>query len=56
MKVCGLIVEYNPLHNGHLYHSKSKQLTNAEIVIAVMSGNFVQRGEFAIVDKWIRAK
>ena len=57
MKVCGLIVEYNPLHNGHLYHlQKAKQLTNAEIVIAVMSGNFVQRGEFAIVDKWIRAK
>ncbi len=57
MKVCGLIVEYNPLHNGHLYHlQKARQLTDAEIVIAVMSGNFVQRGEFAIVDKWLRAK
>ena len=57
MKVCGLIVEYNPLHNGHLYHlQKAKELTDADIVIAVMSGNFVQRGEFALIDKWIRAK
>ena len=57
MKVCGLIVEYNPLHNGHLYHlQKARQLTEAEIVIAVMSGNFVQRGEFALIDKWTRAK
>ncbi len=57
MNICGLIVEYNPLHNGHLYHlQKARQLTGAEIVIAVMSGNFVQRGEFAIVDKWTRAK
>ena len=57
MKVCGLVVEYNPLHNGHLYHlQKAKELTKADVVIAVMSGNFVQRGEFALIDKWSRAK
>jgi predicted nucleotidyltransferase len=57
MKVCGLIVEYNPLHNGHLYHlQKAKELTDADIFIAVMSGNFVQRGEFALIDKWTRAE
>ena len=57
MKTVGLITEYNPFHNGHLYHlEKSKSLTNSEYSIAVMSGNFVQRGEPAIVDKWTRAK
>lgn len=57
MKVCGIVVEYNPMHQGHLYHlQKAKEITESDIVIAVMSGNFVQRGEFAIVDKWTRAK
>lgn len=57
MKKCGLIVEYNPLTNGHLYHlNKAKEMTQADLVIAVMSGNFTQRGEPAIVDKWERAK
>lgn len=57
MKIVGLITEYNPFHNGHKYHlEKSKELTNAEYSVAVMSGNFLQRGEPAIVDKWTRAK
>lgn len=57
MKSCGLIVEYNPFHNGHKYHAaKARQLTEADVVIAVMSGNFLQRGEPAIIDKWLRAE
>ncbi|WP_102400638.1 nucleotidyltransferase [Haloimpatiens massiliensis] len=57
MNICGLIVEYNPFHNGHLYHiEKCKEITKCKNTIAVMSGNFTQRGTPAIVDKWIRAK
>lgn len=57
MNVTGIIVEYNPLHNGHLYHIKNtKKLTNCDAIIAVMSGPFVQRGEPAVVDKWTRTK
>nr|WP_307774629.1 nucleotidyltransferase [uncultured Cetobacterium sp.] len=51
----GIVVEYNPFHNGHRYHClKAKEY--GDVVIAVMSGNFVQRGEPAIVNKWERAK
>lgn len=57
MKVVGLITEYNPFHNGHKYHlEKSKELSKASHSIAVMSGNFLQRGEPALLDKWERAK
>lgn len=57
MKSCGIIVEYNPFHNGHQYHAKmAREMSGAEVVIAVMSGNFLQRGEPAIIDKWIRAE
>lgn len=57
MRVLGLIVEYNPFHNGHLYHlEQAKSLCNADFVVCVMSGNFIQRGEPAIVNKWARAK
>ena len=57
MKILGIIVEYNPLHNGHLYHLfKAKEITGADYVVAVMSGNFLQRGEPAIIDKWARTK
>ncbi|MBK5245889.1 MAG: nucleotidyltransferase [Peptostreptococcaceae bacterium] len=57
MKVLGIIAEYNPFHNGHLYHLReSKKNTGADFVIAVMSGNFVQRGEPALINKWERAK
>ncbi len=57
MKILGIIVEYNPFHNGHLYHLfKAKEITGADYVIAVMSGNFLQRGEPAIINKWSRTK
>ncbi|QIL46727.1 nucleotidyltransferase [Vagococcus coleopterorum] len=54
---CGVIVEYNPFHTGHQYHlMKAREASGADVVIAVMSGNFLQRGEPAIVDKWQRAE
>ena len=57
MNLVGLIVEYNPFHNGHLYHlKKSIELTNATHSIAIMSGNFHQRGEPALFDKYTRAE
>lgn len=57
VKACGLIVEYNPFHNGHLYHVKAaKEKSKANCMIAVMSGSFLQRGEPAIIDKFHRAK
>lgn len=57
MKSVGLITEYNPFHNGHLYHlNKAKEETNADVAIVVMSGNFLQRGEPALVSKQKRAK
>lgn len=57
MRVLGLITEYNPFHNGHLYHlDQAKALVKPDVVVAVMSGNFLQRGEPAIMDKWTRAK
>lgn len=57
MNIVGIIAEYNPFHNGHQYHlRKSKALTNADGVICVMSGNFLQRGEPALLDKWERAR
>lgn len=55
MKACGIVVEYNPFHNGHAYHAqKAREKTKADVVVAVMSGNFLQRGEPAIIDKWSR--
>jgi len=57
LKILGIIVEYNPFHNGHLYHLfKAKEITGADYIVAVMSGNFLQRGEPAIIDKWSRTK
>lgn len=57
MKICGIICEYNPFHNGHLYQLReAKRLSGADAVVCVMSGNFVQRGEGAIIDKYTRAK
>ena len=57
MKIVGLITEYNPFHNGHLYHmQKAKEITGADSVIAVMSGNYVQRGAPAIMPKHLRAE
>ncbi|MBX0356555.1 nucleotidyltransferase [Halobacillus sp. Nhm2S1] len=57
MKSCGVVVEYNPFHNGHLYHlEESKKHAEADCMIAIMSGNFLQRGEPAIIDKWNRTE
>ena len=56
-RVLGIIAEYNPFHNGHLYHiARAKQETNAQYIIAVISGNFVQRGNTSIVNKWVKAR
>lgn len=55
--VCGIVCEYNPFHKGHIYQiQKAKERTKADFIIVVMSGNFVQRGEPAIVNKWARAE
>ncbi|MDU5105894.1 MULTISPECIES: nucleotidyltransferase [unclassified Clostridium] len=57
MNITGIITEYNPFHNGHLYHlSTAKKVTNCDAIVCIMSGNFVQRGEPAIIDKWKRAE
>ena len=57
MKITGLITEYNPFHLGHEFHiNSSKQKTDCDYTICIMSGNFVQRGIPAIVDKWSRTK
>ncbi len=56
-KVIGIVAEYNPFHNGHLYHiTKSIEQTNSDYVVCVISGNFVQRGNTSIIDKWTKAK
>ena len=57
MKVCGIVAEYNPFHNGHKFQiEKIKEETNADAIVAVMSGNFIQRGLPALFDKWTRTK
>ena len=57
MKAVGLITEYNPFHNGHLYHLQQSRLqAGADVSVAVMSGHFLQRGEPALLDKWLRAR
>jgi predicted nucleotidyltransferase len=57
LKALGVVVEYNPFHNGHLYHLEAaKKACQPDVVIAVMSGNFLQRGEPALINKWYRAK
>lgn len=57
MTIVGIVAEYNPFHNGHLYHlKKSKDVAQADAAVCVMSGNFTQRGEPALVNKWARAE
>ena len=56
MKITGIICEYNPFHNGHLYHIRKTRENGATHIAAVMSGNFVQRGDTAIMDKLERAR
>ena len=56
-RAVGLITEYNPFHNGHLHHlQESRRVSGAEVAVAVMSGHFLQRGEPALVDKWVRTE
>lgn len=56
-KVLGIIAEYNPFHNGHLFHMhKAKELSGADYVVCVVSGNFAQRGNTSIVNKWKKAE
>ena len=57
MRILGVIAEYNPFYSGHAAHlEKAKQAYDADYIVAVMSGNFTQRGEPAIFDKWTRAR
>lgn len=57
MRVNGIIAEYNPFHNGHKYHlEQSRLVTNADYNIVVLSSNFTQRGEPALLDKYLRAR
>ncbi len=57
MRVTGVIAEYNPLHNGHVYHlQEARERTHCDYLIVVMSGDYVQRGEPAIADKYVRAR
>ena len=58
MKIIGIVAEYNPFHTGHAWHiQETRRLFQEETaVVAVMSGNWVQRGECAIIDKWTRAE
>ncbi|MGI6767235.1 MAG: nucleotidyltransferase family protein [Lentihominibacter sp.] len=57
MKILGVTAEYNPFHNGHEYHLKrAKELTGTDYTVVCMSGNFVQRGEPAFMDKWTRSR
>lgn len=55
--ILGIVSEYNPFHNGHLHHlNLSKKISGCSFTVAVMSGNFTQRGDTALVDKWTRAE
>lgn len=57
MKILGIISEYNPFHNGHKYQiERAKELCGADAVVAVMSGNYVQRGDISVFEKKVRAK
>ncbi len=56
-KILGIIAEYNPFHNGHLYHiNQSKELVNPDYTVCIVSGNFVQRGNVSIIDKWSKTE
>lgn len=57
MTTAGIIAEYNPFHNGHKFHiEETKRKTGADCIVVVMSGDFVQRGEPAVFNKWVRAE
>ena len=55
MHVIGIICEYNPFHNGHIYHlEKIREMFKDSPIILVMSGNFTQRGDVSLIDKWTK--
>lgn len=57
MKAAGIICEYNPFHNGHIHHiEQTRRISGCDVLICVMSGDFVQRGEPALISKWERTK
>lgn len=56
MKTYGIICEYNPFHNGHIYQIEETKKHGADHIVAIMSGNYVQRGDIAIIDKFKRAE
>lgn len=56
MKVSGIVCEYNPFHNGHAYHIEETRKNGATHIVCIMSGNFVQRGDLAVLDKFTRAE
>ena len=57
MNITGIIAEYNPFHNGHAYQlARARALTGADYIIVVMSGDYVQRGTPAILEKHLRAR
>ena len=57
MIITGIIAEYNPFHNGHLYHiNKTKELTNPDLLVCVCTGNYNQRGDISIINKFDKAK
>ncbi len=57
MNICGIVAEYNPFHNGHVYHiEETKKQTECDGIVAIMSGNFIQRGVPALFDKWTRTE
>ena len=57
MKTTGIIAEYNPFHNGHSFHiAQAKEITGADYCIVIMSGNYVQRGAPAVMDKVLRTR
>ena len=56
--VCGIVAEYNPFHSGHMFHIRRtrESLGGDAVIVCAMSGNFVQRGDFALLDKYARAE
>ena len=57
MKSIGIIAEYNPFHNGHLYHlNQIKEKYPDHTIVLVMSGNYTERGDVSIIDKWKKAE
>lgn len=57
MEIIGIITEYNPFHNGHLYHiNEIKKLYPNSLIICVMSGSFCQRGDISIINKWAKTE